>query len=157
MIKISEKIYRKASKGGATNALFIEAAVEDLPFELEGVAEIVQIQFPWGSLFRGVATGDKEILSNLNRICQNNALMTVIISLDPVRDSAELKRLEIPGFDLDYVRTKLTDTYKNVGFEIVEADVMSAEKYSNLQSSWAKRIFQNKERLPICFIARARK
>ena len=104
-----------------------------------------------------VATGDTKILSNLNRICQNNALMKVIISLDPVRDSAELKRLEIPAFDLDYVRNVLVHKYKDAGFEIIEAKVMTAHEYSTLQSSWAKRIHQNKERLPIYFFARAKK
>jgi hypothetical protein len=104
-----------------------------------------------------IATGDIKILSNLNRICQDNALMKVIISLDPVRDSAELKRLEIPVFDLDYVRNVLVHKYKNAGFEIVEAKVMSAQEYSTLHSSWAKRIHQNKERLPIYFSACARK
>jgi hypothetical protein len=139
------------------NALFIEASVEDLPRELEGLAEIIQIQFPWGSLLHSVATGDTKILSNLNRISQNNALMKVIISLDPVRDSAELKRLAIPAFDLDYVRDVLVHKYKNAGFEIVEAKVMSAHEYSTLHSSWAKRIHQNRQRLPISLLARARK
>ncbi|MCI0443173.1 hypothetical protein L0244_21610 [bacterium] len=155
--KISEKIYRKASKRGASNALFIEASVEDIPCELEGLAEIIQIQFPWGSLLQSVATGDIKILSNLNRICQSNALMKVIISMDPVRDSAELKRLEIPAFDLDYVRNVLVHKYKNAGFEIFEAKVMTAQEYSTLQSSWAKRIHQNRQRLPISLLARARK
>lgn len=105
----------------------------------------------------GVATADSQILSNLNRICQNNALMKVIISLDPVRDCTELKRLEIPAFDLDYVKNILAVEYKNVGFDIVEAEVMSTQEYSTLYSSWAKRIRQNQERLPICFLARAKK
>lgn len=104
-----------------------------------------------------VATGDMKILSNLNRICQNNALMKVIISLDPITDSAELKRLEIPAFDLDYVRNVLVHKYKNAGFEIVEAKVMSTQEYSTLHSSWAKRIHQNRQRLPISMLARARK
>jgi hypothetical protein len=106
---------------------------------------------------RGVAAGDKQILSNLNRICQNNALMKVIISLDPARDNVELKRLKISAFNVDYVRKVLIENYKNAGFEIVEAEVMSQKEYSTLQSSWAKRVHQNKERLPIYFLARARK
>jgi 16S rRNA (adenine(1408)-N(1))-methyltransferase len=34
--KISQKIYRKPAKGGAPNALFIQASVENLPEELNG-------------------------------------------------------------------------------------------------------------------------
>ena len=34
--KISEKIHRKAEKGGLPNALFLQASLEDLPRELDG-------------------------------------------------------------------------------------------------------------------------
>ena len=67
--KISEKIHRKPAKGGAPNVLFVQSSIEDLPAELDGVANEVHIHFPWGSLLRAVATGDKEALYNLRRIC----------------------------------------------------------------------------------------
>jgi 16S rRNA (adenine(1408)-N(1))-methyltransferase len=154
--KISQKIYRNPSKGGAPNALFIEAAVEDLPSELGNIAEIIQIQFPWGSLLQAVATGEMHVLSNLRRICRSDALLKVIISLDSAKDYAELARLEIPRFDLHYVQNELKAKYKDAGFGIVQSAVMSSKEYSTLQSTWAKRIGQNKERLPIYFIAHAR-
>jgi hypothetical protein len=116
---------------------------------------VVQIQFPWGSLLQTIATGDQNVLSNLRRICRCDALLKVTISLDPIQDRAELARLKIAKFDLDYVRNILTPIYKSSGFKIVQADVMSEQEYSKLQSSWAKRIQQNKERLPIYFLARA--
>jgi len=45
--KISEKIYRKPTKGGLPNVLFVQAAVEALPPELDGVADEIHIHFPW--------------------------------------------------------------------------------------------------------------
>ncbi|MFY9555380.1 MAG: methyltransferase domain-containing protein, partial [Blastocatellia bacterium] len=47
--KVSEKIHRKPAKGGLTNVLFLQAGVEDLPSELDEVADEVHIHFPWGS------------------------------------------------------------------------------------------------------------
>src|SRR6185312_2067943 len=67
--KISEKIHRQPAKGGAPNVLFIQAAVEDLPAELDGVADEVHVHFPWPSLLRAVASGDVSVLRNLRRIC----------------------------------------------------------------------------------------
>jgi hypothetical protein len=101
--------------------------------------------------------GDLHVLSNLHRICRCDALLKVIISLDPVKDQAVLQRLGISKFDLQYVKNELSVKYKKAQFEIVEAHVMSAQEYSTLESSWAKRIQQNKERLPIYFLARAKK
>src|ERR1044071_2949585 len=76
--KISEKIYRKPAKGGVPNALFIQAAIEDLPAELDGVADELHVHFPWGSLLRAVATGDVAVLQNLRRICAPGALLEVV-------------------------------------------------------------------------------
>ena len=67
--KISEKIHRKPAKGGTPNVLFIQSAIEDLPAELDGVADEVHVHFPWGSLLRVVGMGDVEALRNLRRIC----------------------------------------------------------------------------------------
>ena len=67
--KISMKATRKPNKGGLPNILFLQAAVENLPEQLNGVAEELHIHFPWGSLLRAVAVGETAILSGLRRIC----------------------------------------------------------------------------------------
>ena len=56
--KVSMKATRKPAKGGARNVLFVQASVEDLPNELNNVADEIHIHFPWGSLLRSVATGE---------------------------------------------------------------------------------------------------
>src|SRR5215831_11298295 len=91
--KISEKIYRKPDKGGLPNVLFLQAAVEDLPAELDAVADEVHVHFPWGSLLRIVATGDEDGLRNLRRICAPDGLLEIVIGLDPERDRSEIERL----------------------------------------------------------------
>jgi ubiquinone/menaquinone biosynthesis C-methylase UbiE len=77
--KISEKIHRKPAKGGAPNALFIQAAIEELPAELNGVADEIHVHFPWGSLLRAVATADVLLLQNLHRICAPGTLLEVVL------------------------------------------------------------------------------
>src|ERR1044071_8966443 len=43
--KISQKIHKKPHKGGLANAIFLQVSVEDLPSELDGVADEVHIHF----------------------------------------------------------------------------------------------------------------
>jgi hypothetical protein len=57
--KISEKIHRKPEKGGLPNVLFVQAPVEELPPELNQVADKIHIHFPGGSLLRSVAMETK--------------------------------------------------------------------------------------------------
>ena len=130
--KISEKIHRKPAKGGAPNVLFIQSAVEDLPAELDGVANEVHVHLPWGSLLRAVAIGDVAVLRNLRRICAEGALLEVVIGIDPVRDKTEIERLGITPLPADVLAAK----YKEAGFEIVESGTTS----QTLDTSWAKRL-----------------
>ena len=153
--KISEKIHRKPEKGGLPNVLFVQAAVEDLPAELEGMADEIHVHFPWGSLLHAVATGDSVVLRNIRRICAPAALLEVVIGLDLHRDSSEIERLKIGEFDTEYVKSVLVSRYRSAGFEITESNVLRLSEWVCLQTSWAKRLSQNPRRRVTYLIARA--
>ncbi len=153
--KISEKIYRKPAKGGAPNVLFIQASVEDLPAELDGVADEVHVHFPWGSLLRAVATGDAAVLRNLRRVCARGALLEVVLGLDPLRDQTEIERLGLVPPTLDYIDQVLFPAYYIAGFEILEREILPTTAWSHFDTSWAKRLQRNEQRPIIYLIARA--
>lgn len=148
--KISEKIHRKPAKGGAPNVLFIQSAVEDLPEELDGVADEVHVHFPWGSLLRAVASGDVDVLRNLRRICRNGALLEVVIGLDPERDQSEIERLGLTSLSLESIE----QNYAAAGFRITERGVIPAAEWPEFDTTWAKRLKGN-ERRPITYIVAA--
>ena len=153
--KISEKIYRKSAKGGAPNALFIQSAIEDLPEELDGVADELHVHFPWGSLLRVVGMGDFEALGNLRRICAVGALLEVVIGIDPVRDRSEVERLGLAPLPLEFIDNVLAANYAAAGFEIVERGILAASEWPKLETSWAKRLQGNEHRPITYLIARA--
>ena len=152
--KISEKIHRKTAKGGAPNALFIQSAVEDLPAELDGVANEVHVHFPWGSLLRAVATGDIGVMRSLRRICADDALLEVVIGIDPVRDQSEIERLGITPLTLEFIDSVLAKNYTVAGFEIIERGILTSSQ--SLDTSWAKRLQGNEQRQITFIIARAK-
>ena len=153
--KVSEKIHRKPSKGGLPNVLFLQAALEDLPAELDGVADEVHVHFPWGSLLQAVAKGEKEALLNLRHVCSHGALLEVITGLDPRRDNSEIKRLGLPEISTEYIDSVLVPRYRSAGFEILERGVLSPSEWPKLQTSWAKRLRGNAGRSVVYLIARA--
>lgn len=153
--KISEKIHRKPAKGGLPNVLFVQAAVENLPAELDGVADEVHVHFPWGSLLGAVAAGDAEVLCNLRRVCAPNCLLEVVIGVDPARDRAELERLGLPELSPSYLETVLAQKYSRAGFDVTETGSLSQADWSRLQTSWARRLQGNIERAVVYLIARA--
>ena len=151
--KISEKIHRKPAKGGAPNVLFIQSAVEDLPAELHGVANEVHVHFPWGSLLRAVATGDLDVLRNLRRVCAREALLEVVIGLDPERDQSEIERLGIASLTLEFIDNVLVSNYAAAGFRIIERGIIAASEWPRLNTSWAKRLERNERRAVTYMIA----
>lgn len=153
--KISERIHRKPAKGGLPNVLFIQAAIEDLPSELDGVADEVHVHFPWGSLLSVVAAGNETILRNLRRVCAPECLLEIVITLDPERDRSEIERLGLNILSTDYVDQDLFRRYQACGFEIFERGVLAQSEWTNLQTSWAKRLRGNEGRTLIYFVPRA--
>jgi ubiquinone/menaquinone biosynthesis C-methylase UbiE len=153
--KISEKIHRKPAKGGLSNAIFLQSSVEELPSELDGIADEVHIHFPWGSLLRAMATGDSLVLRNIRRICSSGALLEVVIALDPERDRSETERLGLPIITNEYIVSTLMPKYADAGFEIIENGAVPPTEWPALHSSWAKRLKGSDKRDLMYIIARA--
>ena len=116
--------------------LFVQAAVENLPLELDGLAQKVYVQFPWGSLLRIVANGEIELLERIRRICAANAVLEVITGLDAQRDVSEITRLGIflPSTAM------LIAKYQEAGFEITKHTELNSDDWTHLQTTWGRRL-----------------
>ena len=153
--RISQKIYRTPAKGGAPNTLFIQASVENLPDELNGIANEVHVHFPWGSLLRAVALGELNELEGIRGVCKNNAVLKLTIGLDEQRDSSEIHRLGLKQLSPDFLNGQLHERYLAAGFEIIEHTSIPPEDWPGLGTSWAKRLQVRHTRKITCLLARA--
>jgi 16S rRNA (adenine(1408)-N(1))-methyltransferase len=153
--KISERIHRKPAKGGLPNVLFVHAPVEDLPAELEGMADEIHVHFPWGSLLRALAVGDEAALRGLRRIAAPGASLEVLIGIDEIRDAGEARRLRLPPLTDEYVRSTLTPRYAAAAFEVDDMGIIPASVWPHLETTWAKRLRHNDRRRLMFLIARA--
>jgi len=84
--KMSEGV-RRARKARLDNALFVVASAEQLPHELAGVAGLVTVHFPWGSLLEGIVGGDTGIVRGLAGLLRSaperGAELRVLASVTP--------------------------------------------------------------------------
>jgi len=144
--KPSMKATRKPAKGGLPNAMFVQAAVEDLPEEFDGVADEIHIHFPWGSLLRAVATADAKVLSSLRRISAPGCVLEIVIGIDPERDRTEIERLDVPDLTPIFLHSYLFPNYRSAGFELVESKALDAREWSQIETSWARRLQGNAAR-----------
>jgi 16S rRNA (adenine(1408)-N(1))-methyltransferase len=144
--KPSMRATRKPNKGGLPNLMFVQAAAEDLPEEFDGVADEIHVHFPWGSLLRGVATGDAAVLRSLRKAAADGCMLELIIGIDPERDRAEVERLGLPELTPVVLHTYLIPRYREAGFEFVESRSLSQREWAELESSWARRLGHGKGR-----------
>ena len=128
----SRRAARPAAKGGQPNALFVVAAVEALPPELEGFADEVRISFPWGSLLRGVLGLDDEVLRGIRHVAAPGAAVTVLVS--------------VTGRDRGAGVTQMPETreveraWRDHGFRMIEARAATQAELEASHSTWAKRL-----------------
>jgi hypothetical protein len=140
-------VSQSAARAGVDNLVYVRAAVEELPAELAGVADRVTIVLPWGSLLAAVARPDVAILDRIRRICAPGATVTVLLSVDTLRDAAEARRLGLPVLDDAHVDGPLRAGYADAGFALSSVQAMDTEQLlAGWPSTWARRLRHGRPR-----------
>jgi 16S rRNA (adenine(1408)-N(1))-methyltransferase len=128
---------RRASRGRAAlpNALFAVAAAERPPEALHGMAGSLTVNFPWGSLLRGLLGEDDAVLAGVARMMAPGAEGAVLLSVVP-RDGMP----PVPPL------ASLAPAYARHGLELVEMRPATPDEVAASGSSWAKRLRAGRER-----------
>ncbi len=142
--KVSAKIYKKPAKGGLKNALFVLADVENLPEELNGLANQVFINFPWSSLLKGIVLIEDKTWDSIKRVCQKGAIIDLVLGYG---DISESDKLSLPKFDLDYIKEEMIPKLIKKGFSLVKVRELTNKDLKTYSSSWAKKLSFGRERL----------
>ena len=145
MVDASRRAARAAKRGGPPNALFVAAAAELLPAELDGRADALTVHFPWGSLLRGLLGADPAIVAGIARVTRPGATVTALLSLTEHDRSVGLAPLHERAF------VALAPGYAVHGLLLREARPATAAKIAQSHSSWAKRLGAGSSR-PVWFL-----
>jgi 16S rRNA (adenine(1408)-N(1))-methyltransferase len=134
MAEGSRRAARRPERGGLPNALFVVAAAEALPPELDGLADRVTVHFPWGSLLRGLLAADPAILGGLARVMRPGATLAMLVS-STARDRGAgvgpIGERDLAALALDYGRHRLDVTTVR---PVTAADVAAS------RSTWGRRL-----------------
>jgi 16S rRNA (adenine(1408)-N(1))-methyltransferase len=135
--KPSMKATRRPAKGGLPNAMFIQAAVEDLPEELSGIASEIYINFPWGSLLGSAASADTAFLNSIRRVAAAQCRLEITIGVDPERDRTELERL---GLGRKLEPFAIIEGFAAAGLHLCVHRELKSGEWRDLRTTWAKRL-----------------
>jgi len=142
LAKTSLKSQPSPSKDSLPNLLFVLASVQDLPSQIDGIANQVFINFPWSGLMQSLLLADTITWQNIGRICQPGALIEIIFSYDQVRDA----KLGLPQINPDYIHIDLAPRLHDLGFGVTGFSAVSQSELKSFPSSWAKKLAFGKDR-----------
>lgn len=154
MRQASARAAASPARGGLPNALFVWAAVEQLPAELTGVTEVHAVM-PWGSLLRTTLGRDPAALRRLAAACRPDTPLQVALNLHawrpPVREVADL-----PEPDPTTAVAQLAGRYAEGGWRVEKARYLTGPDVDALQSSWARRLGSTRDRLDVLSLTATR-
>jgi 16S rRNA (adenine(1408)-N(1))-methyltransferase len=134
MAQASRRAAAPSRRGGLPNALFVVAAAEALPAELDGLADAVTVHFPWGSLLRGLLGADPAVMAGLTRVMRPGATLSLLLSSTDRDRGAGVAPLQEPA-----VRA-LAAAYAGWGLAVTKARPATAADVAAAHSTWGKRL-----------------
>nr|WP_167475898.1 class I SAM-dependent methyltransferase [Nocardia arthritidis] len=132
---------RRALRGGPSNAIFVAAGIERLPAALTDIADRVTVNFPWGSLLRGLLTADAHMLASVAAIMKPGAALTILLSV------TEHDRAAGPAVTETGLLSRLVAPYAAAGLAITGIAPVTATDVVAAGSSWGKRLGAGSKRI----------
>jgi 16S rRNA (adenine(1408)-N(1))-methyltransferase len=155
MRRASARAAARPARGGLPNALFLWAAAEDLPSDLDGVAGEIHVLMPWGSLLRGVLAPDQAILGNLARVAAPRASLLVTLNLHAWRPAVP----EVTGIAEprpDSVMSGLAVTYQRAGWRMSGGRYLSPAEVDAMATSWTRRLGSSRDHIDVLALTATR-
>ncbi len=134
MAEASRRASRAIHRGGLTNALFVAAAAESLPPEVDGIAASLTVHFPWGSLLRGLLQADPVILAGMARMARPGAVITMLLSVTERDHIAGMGAFDSGALE------QIGGGYATHGLALIEGRPATTTDLAAAHSTWAKRL-----------------
>lgn len=138
MREVSHRASRKPARGGRPNALYVVAAAPTLPRELDGLADTVSVNFPWGSLLAALARPDPAALAALRRLMKPGGELIALLNQSVFDDDAYAARLGLPPLTDARVDEVLRPAWLAAGLEIRASRVLEGDLPH--QTSWGQHL-----------------
>jgi 16S rRNA (adenine(1408)-N(1))-methyltransferase len=134
MAEASRRAGRRPERGGLPNALFVVAAAEALPPELDGLAGLVTVHFPWGSLLRGLLAADPAVLGGLARVLAAGGTLSMLVSSTARDAAAGVEPIDRRALDA------LAGPYGRHGLALTRVWPATPADVAASRSTWGKRL-----------------
>lgn len=121
----------EVSRRAPGNSLFVIANALDLPGELDGMADSLSINFPWGSLLEGLLLADSPLWASLRRVTRPGTRLDVRLNGGALAEA---------HWSLETGAVQIRRLLIEQGFALQPAEKLTAGDLKAFPTSWAKRL-----------------
>lgn len=125
-----EQLYG-ASRRALPNELYVIANAEELPTELAGVASLVTINFPWGSLLEGLLRPNSAVMAQVVALVRPGASLEVRLNSGALAEA---------GYTLAAGASQARAVLHGAGFALAAPIDLDATALRACPTTWAKRL-----------------
>ena len=153
-----QKYSRDSVRKKLKNVLFVVESAENLPMELEGRADVVNVILPWGSLLNYVANCDAVVIEGIKTMLKpdereaegKKGRLNLLFGYAEKSEPTETDRLNLERLDERYLKEVLIPSYEKLGLSCTLFEGLSLSKLREFETSWSKKLSFGKDR-PLYF------
>ncbi|HYK95713.1 MAG TPA: hypothetical protein VE011_07620 [Candidatus Dormibacteraeota bacterium] len=134
MAEVSRRAARSTRKRGVPNAVFVLAPAEAPPLAFAGIASLVTIRFPWGSLLRGCLGAEDAVTAGVASLVAPDGSLELLLAPAP-KDGIQ----GLPVEPVEIVRAA-SHGFHPFGLELVEGRPATDAEVRASRSTWARRL-----------------
>ena len=139
MYESSVKAAKHKKKTGLDNLLFVIASIEAAPRGLYGIADIITVIMPWGSLRDGIAKACPPVLDSLRKLGKPGSALEIIVGYDEKAEACEIKKRSLPALSRGHFDA-LAPAYRKAGIVIDGIGIVGNGELKLIESDWAKKL-----------------
>jgi 16S rRNA (adenine(1408)-N(1))-methyltransferase len=122
---------RTASRTASDNALFVVADALALPAGLSRMATRVTVNFPWGSLLRGLLDGHPGLLTGLRSLGADHLAIELLLNADALAEA---------GCTFEAGADRVREMVRRAGGAVGDARLIGPADLRRRPTTWAKRL-----------------
>ena len=130
-VDLCEANLRAASRAVGGNALFVVADALALPGELSWVATRVTVNFPWGSLLRGLLSGHPGLLAGLGAVARGGTSLEIRLNAGALAEA---------GWTLEAGSERVAEVLRDAGIDVGATRILGPADLRRWPTTWAKRL-----------------
>ena len=138
---------REKSRKSPENARFVIGDALILPEELRNLATRITINFPWGSLLRGLIATDQAFIETLAEIGAHEARLDVRLNGGALSET---------GLTLAEGAARVVSNLQQAGINVDTCEWLDREQLRLVPTTWAKRLAFGRDPRAVLIAARLR-